>query len=65
MSGHGPTCDVRGGLDEALRVHSRKSLPVMLASVVLVSRICMSAASVPPVLTSTITSAPATSLMRT
>src|SRR5262249_10439217 len=45
--------------------HRKKSLAVIEASVVWISRICMSAANEPPVLTSTITSAPAISLIRT
>ena len=45
--------------------YSTKSLALIVASVVAVSLICMSAASVPPVLTSTMRSGPAMSLMRT
>jgi hypothetical protein len=45
--------------------YRKKSPAVMDPSVVCARRICMSAASVPPVFTSTITSLPGTSLMRT
>jgi len=48
-----------------VRSYRKKSLAVIEARVVLVSLICMSAARLPPVLTWTITSAPAMSLMRT